>query len=150
MSGGDGLRFNASNSHGLALFAVSCGRELGTDVERIRADVASDQVAERFFSPGEVAVLRSLPNHLQTTAFFHCWMKEAYIKAHGEGLSIPLDQFDVSLAPGEPPALLSTQQDPVEASRWRLEELNPGPGYMAARAVEGHNWKLKCWQGPGA
>jgi 4'-phosphopantetheinyl transferase len=54
----------------------------------------------------------------------------------------------VSLAPGEPPALLSTQPDPHEASRWRLQELNPGPGYVAALAVEGHNWKLRCWQWP--
>jgi 4'-phosphopantetheinyl transferase len=149
-SGGDGLRFNVSHSHRLALFAISYGRELGIDVERIRAGVASEQTAERFFSPSEVAVLCSLPSHLRTTAFFHCWTrKEAYIKARGEGLSLHLDQFAVSLAPGEPPALLSTQQGPHEAWRWSLQELNPGPGYVAALAVEGHHWKLRCWQWPG-
>ncbi|MBV9691755.1 MAG: hypothetical protein JO202_18815, partial [Ktedonobacteraceae bacterium] len=72
--------------------------------------------------------------------------KEAYIKARGEGLSRPLDQFGVSLAPGEPAALLETDDDPGEATRWSLRDLSPGSGYLAALAVEGHDWQLRCWQ----
>jgi 4'-phosphopantetheinyl transferase len=148
-SGGETLRFNVSHSHGLALYAIARSRELGINVEHIRPDLADEQIAEPFFSAREVVVLRALPSHMRTAAFFHCWTrKEAYIKGRGEGLSLPLEQFDVSLIPGEPAALLSTQGDPCEAWRWSLQELIPGPGYMAALAVEGHHWRLACWQWP--
>ena len=141
--------FNVSHSHGLALYAVTRGREIGIDLERVRADLDCEQIAARFFSPRENAVLRALPAKLKPEAFFNCWTrKEAYIKARGGGLSFPLDQFDVSLAPGEPTTLLNTRGDPQEATRWSLRTLTPGPGYVAALAVEGHGWRLACWQWP--
>jgi len=146
----DAIRFSVSHSRGVALYAVTRGREVGIDLERIRFDLAVAEIAERFFSPREVAMLRALPTELQQQAFFRYWTcKEAYIKARGEGLSLPLDQFDVSLASGEPAAILGIQQDPSEASRWSLQELTPAPGYLAALAVEGHGWRLTCWQWPG-
>lgn len=144
---GDRLRFNLSHSHSLVLYAVTRAREIGIDIERIRPDLAYEQIAERFFSPREVAALQTVPTSRQLKAFFDCWTrKEAYIKARGEGLSLPLDRFDVSLAPGEPATLLSTVGDPHETSRWSLRELDLAPGYVAALAVEGHDWRLKCWQ----
>ena len=140
------LRFNVSHSHGLALFAVTRNREIGVDLEEIRPGIAGEKIAERFFSPEEVSVLRALPKDLQDEAFFNCWTrKEAYIKAKGEGLSMPLDTFNVSLVPGESAELFSTKADPQEASRWRLRELFPAPGFAAAIAVEGKDWQLKCW-----
>jgi 4'-phosphopantetheinyl transferase len=147
------LRFNLSHSHGLALLAVTRGREIGVDVERLR-DMEQDgePLAQRFFSPREAAVLRSLPPQLRREAFFHCWTrKEAYIKAQGQGLSLPLDQFDVSLHPDEPAALLSTQHDPQEAQRWSLRNLSPGEGYVGALVVQGHSWRLWCgnWTAEG-
>jgi len=146
-SGGGDLCFNLSHAGGLALYAVTRGRDIGIDVERIRADLADEQVAERFFSPREVAALRALSGNMQPLAFFNCWTrKEAYIKARGEGLSLPLDQFDVSLAPGEPAALLRINGNAQEASRWFLQELAPSPVYAAAVAVGGCDWRLKCWQ----
>jgi 4'-phosphopantetheinyl transferase len=148
-SDGDAIRFNVAHSHGVALYAVTRGREVGIDLERIRFDLAVVEIAERFFSRREVAMLRTLPTEVQRQAFFRCWTrKEAYIKARGEGLSLPLDQCDVPLAPGEPAAVLGTQRDPSEASRWSLQELTPAPGYVAALAVEGHGWRLTCWQWP--
>jgi 4'-phosphopantetheinyl transferase len=148
-SDGDAIRFSVSHSHGVALYAVTRGREVGIDIERIRFDVAVAEISERFFSSREVAMLRSLRVEVQRQAFFNCWTrKEAYIKARGEGLSLPLDEFDVSLAPGEPAALLGTQRDPSEASRWSLQEITPAPGYAAALAVAGHGWRLTCWQRP--
>ena len=141
------LCFNVAHARELALFALTRGRQVGVDLEFVREDLAGMEIAERFFSPREVAALQQLPAGARTEAFFNCWTrKEAYIKATGDGLSLPLDQFDVSLAPGEPPALLGTECDPAEASRWSLCELDPGPGYVAALAVEGHGWQLKCWQ----
>lgn len=147
--GGD-LRFNVSHSHGLALLAFARERDLGIDLEYMRPEVAGEELAERFFSASEVASLRRLPAGVQTEAFFNCWTrKEAYIKARGEGLSLPLDQFDVSLVPGEPAALLGTRVDADEASRWSMIELAPGAGFKAALVIEGGDWRLRRWQWPG-
>jgi len=142
-----GVRFNVSHSHEMGLFAVTCGREVGVDIEYLGREIRGEEIAEHFFSAQERANLRALPAEMKHRAFFNCWTrKEAYIKAHGEGLSLPLDQFDVSLAPGEPAALLATRSDPREALRWSLQALTPGPGYVAALAVEGQGWQLTCWQ----
>jgi len=148
-SGGNVLRFNMSHSHGVALYAITRGREVGIDVEFIRCDLEAEQIAERFFSRREIATLRALPLKLRKYAFFLCWTrKEAYIKARGEGLSRPLDQFEVSLIPGEPAALLSTQPDPGEALLWSLQDLTLGCGYVAALAAQGRGWTLSRWQWP--
>lgn len=148
-SGVQGICFNMSHSEGLGLYVVTRGREVGIDVEHRRPNFATRDVAEKFFSPREVATLFGLPESLQSEAFFNCWTrKEAYIKARGMGLSLPLDQFDVSLVPGEPAALLHTSDDPMETSRWCLQELVPAPDYAAALAVAGSDWRLKCWQSP--
>ncbi|MBA3354609.1 MAG: 4'-phosphopantetheinyl transferase superfamily protein [Pyrinomonadaceae bacterium] len=145
----EALCFNLSHADGLALYAVTRGRQLGIDIESVRADLADEQVAERFFSIQEVAAFRALPGNMQCLAFFNCWTrKEAYIKARGEGLSLPLDQFDVSLAPGTPAALLRTYGDHREVSRWSLRELALETGSVAALAVEGHGWRLKCYHWP--
>src|SRR5262249_5672469 len=90
-----------------------------------------------------------LPTAVQAEAFFNCWTrKEAYIKAKGQGLSIPLDRFHVSLAPGEPAELRAVKEDPHEVLRWSLKALAPGRRHIGAVAVEGHGWQLKCWDGP--
>jgi 4'-phosphopantetheinyl transferase len=141
------LRFNLSHSEGLALYAVTRGREIGVDVEYIGKNLDIGTLAERFFSPREIAALKSLPDHEKHRAFFACWTrKEAYLKARGDGLSVALDSFSVLLNPDEPPVLLSVEGDPEETSRWSLLELDPGPSYVAALAVEGHNWRLRSWQ----
>jgi 4'-phosphopantetheinyl transferase len=141
------LRFNVSHAHETALFAITSGREVGVDVEFIREDFAALDTAERFFSEVEVAALRGLPRGSRTLAFFNCWTrKEAYIKARGEGLSLPLKQFAVSAAPGEPAALLSAEHAPDAVSRWSLVELHPGPGYVGALAFEGTEVAHCCWE----
>lgn len=82
---------------------------------------------------------------MQVQAFFRCWtLKEAFIKAKGQGLSIPLDQFDVSFVPGEPVRLLNTQWNTREAEQWTLRDLDFGDDYTSAIAIEGHGWKMKC------
>ena len=147
--GGMQLRFNVSHSAGLVLYAVTRGREVGVDLEQIRPAIAREGVAEHFFSPAEVTALRALPEEAQPEAFFACWTrKEAYVKARGEGLALRLDQFEVSLLPGEPAALLRTADDATEVSRWSLRALAPGPGYASALAVEGRVGRLTCRQWP--
>lgn len=143
------LQFNVSHSGELLLIAVTCGRALGVDVEQVRADIEVATIAACYFSPNEQAALAELAGTEQVDAFFDCWTrKEAYIKARGDGLSRPLDQFDVSLKPGQAARLLETRPDPAEAHRWHLAELDVGAGYKAALAVEGTGWTLRCWDWP--
>jgi 4'-phosphopantetheinyl transferase len=131
------VRFNLSHSSGRALVAVTNDREVGVDLERIDAHFAIDQIPEQFFSRREVAALRALPESQQKDAFFRCWCrKEAYIKARGYGLSLPLDSFAVSVAPGEPAALLHG------GSGWSLQALDLGPGFAGAVAARGSGWRV--------
>ena len=135
LAGEQSLHFNMSHSHEVALLAVARNAELGVDVERVRVDFASEDIARRFFSRVEVDTFNALANEEQVAAFFRCWTrKEAYIKAIGKGLSQPLDAFDVTLAPGEAAALLRAEEDDV--SRWVLSDIDVGAGYAGALAVE--------------
>jgi len=146
------LRFNLAHSGTLVLYAITKGRDLGVDIERIRPDFGGQAIAARFFAPGEVDALLALPPEARTLAFFHGWTrKEAYIKAQGKGLALPLDEFEVAIDPDRPAALLSTRHDPVEASRWSLVGLPTEPGYVAAACVEGRGWTLRrgSWPGDG-
>lgn len=131
------LRFNVSHSGGWAMFAVTQAREVGIDLERINERTAIELIPARFFSARETAQLRALPVEQQTHAFFRCWTrKEAYIKARGLGLSLPLDSFDVSLAPGEPAALLRA------AGNYSVRELPAPEGFAAAVVAEGTDWEV--------
>jgi 4'-phosphopantetheinyl transferase len=137
-------KFNLAHSHGRAAYAFSLNRELGIDLELVRADFGGEEVAQRFFSRCEIETLQKLPKALAGQAFFNCWTrKEAYIKAIGEGLSMPLDVFDVSLAPGEPAALLQNRRNAGEVSRWSMQALPVPDGYVAALVVEGDGWSLR-------
>jgi 4'-phosphopantetheinyl transferase len=145
----NGLEFNLSHSGSLVLIAVCRNRAVGVDVARMRRDMATDAIATRFFSLGECRDLAKVVGEARSAAFFECWTrKEAYVKARGDGLSLGLDQFDVSFLPGEEPRLLETRHDPADARRWTLRALDPGRDYKAAIAVEGADWKLRCWQWP--
>jgi 4'-phosphopantetheinyl transferase len=135
---GHSLCFNMSHSNGLALFAFAWNRKVGVDVEYVRSMPDIEEIAERFFSPRENAVFRTVPAGKKLEAFFNCWTrKEAFLKANGDGLSRSLDSFEVSLAPGKPARLLSVEGDLQEASRWSLWALVPASEYIGALAVEG-------------
>lgn len=140
------VSFNLAHSQGRALYAFSRGREVGIDLEFIREDLESEKIAGRFFSPAELKALELVPPELRKQAFFECWTrKEAYIKARGEGLSLPLDEFDVSLRPGEPAVLLRNHKEPEEVARWTMRSLMAPSGYVAALVVEGHDWELQSF-----
>jgi len=144
---GDELDFNMSHSHELALYAVTRGRRIGIDVEHIRPVSDVEQIVARYFAEREKRDFQSVPAGQKLEAFFNAWTrKEAYLKAIGEGLYHPLDRFAVSLAPGEPARLLHIDGDEGKASGWSLCALKPGPGYVAALAVEGDSWNLVCWR----
>ena len=131
------LAFNVSHSEGLALLAFTRKREIGVDVEKLRPQTDALKLAERFFSVREREALRPLSGDDLHSAFFRCWTrKEAYIKAKGEGLSLPLHQFDVSIDPDPAEALIATRPDATEASRWILRNLPTNAGYASALAIE--------------
>jgi 4'-phosphopantetheinyl transferase len=135
------IQFNVAHSRGLALLAFALGRNLGIDVEFVRPEFPADEIAERYFSPKEVMELRTLPRSLRAEGFYLCWTrKEAYIKATGEGLHVPLESFSVSLTPGRPERLES-----VDSSRWSMRSLYPDPLYAGALVAEGQHWRLRQW-----
>lgn len=130
------LLFNLSHSHNLCMIAVSPGLEIGIDVEYMDRDINVQEVANRFFSKGEVEKINSLPEDFRRYTFFRCWTrKEAYLKAKGKGLSMGLHQFEVSLLPTEPPAVLSSDDSPEDVDRWNVFDLDPSPGYIGALVV---------------
>jgi 4'-phosphopantetheinyl transferase len=142
-----GISFNISHSRGVALLAFTLRREIGVDVEQVRSDFEIEAIARRFFSQHEQRQLGAEPAEKRFEAFFRCWTrKESYIKATGDGLSLPLDQFDVSIAAGDCSALIATRPDATEAAKWSMREVAAGPGYAAALCVQGTDWKLKSWR----
>lgn len=147
VSGKNCIHFNLSHSHDLVLYAFACNRQVGIDIEYMRSAIDYEELAKRFFSPYEYTVLQTLPTSAKQQAFFDCWTrKEAYIKARGEGLSLPLHLFDVSLKPGEPAMLLHSREDTQAATHWSLQELALGPGYVGTLAVEGSEFNVSYWQ----
>ena len=143
-----GLRFNLSHSQGLVLYAVARGREVGVDVEQIRLVADFERIAEQFFSPAERKKLKMLRTECKLDGFFGLWtLKEAYVKARGQGLSVPLHEFSVSLQPDASGNFFLMHENDVRlGADWSLRRLTPGPGYAGALAVEGHNWELNLWE----
>jgi 4'-phosphopantetheinyl transferase len=130
--GAPDLRFNLSHSHNLALFAFSLGREIGVDIEKILPKFANAGIAEQYFSVREQEELRAIPNEHRAESFFRCWTrKEAYIKARGDGLDIPLDSFTVSVERNESPKLWS-----ADSENWKIYALKVQPGFVGAMVVE--------------
>ena len=144
----DAIKFNLSHSQDIALLAVTQGLRLGIDIEFVNQDLAVEEIADRFFSANEVRALGALAHRQRVEAFFSCWTrKEAYIKALGEGLSVPLGSFDVAFDANVPAALLHVQNSPGEVSRWSMYDLVTPPTYKAAVVVEGkaHRLRYRKW-----
>lgn len=141
------IHFNVAHSDALAIYAISPCHEVGVDVEQIRLIPEMSSIAKQFFSPLEYKALMALPGEAQTDAFFNCWTrKEAYLKAGGQGLSEPLDRFDVSI--GEMAELLRIGNIPEEHRQWNLTALFPAQGYKAALAVRTVGLQIRRWKWP--
>jgi 4'-phosphopantetheinyl transferase len=129
------VEFNLSHSGILALYAFTSGRAVGVDVELIRKVPDADDLAERFFSPTETALLRALPPDRRSLAFLACWTrKEAFIKALGLGLSCPLDAFDVTIDPDAPARITRIEERIDGVANWAMQAFTPLPCYIAAVA----------------
>jgi len=141
------FHFNVSHSNGLALIAGTRQAALGVDIEHVRLVPEAEQIAAKFFSPHEGAMLNAIPEEQKMEAFFHCWTrKEAYLKATGEGIADALPRIEVSLTPGQPARLTKIDGDMVAASRWTLSALAPAAGFVGALAIKTARPRLACWR----
>jgi 4'-phosphopantetheinyl transferase len=144
------LSFNLSHSEEMAVYAVAKGRRVGVDVEFLGRRVSRDAVVQRFFAKEEAAVLASATEEEKDRLFFTIWtLKEAYLKARGEGISVPLDSFAVE--PGHPTAsLLRAGGDTKAPLRWKLISVETESDYVAAICAEGQDWELERFTLPGS
>jgi 4'-phosphopantetheinyl transferase len=122
------LHFNLAHSHGLILYAFSFNSELGIDLEKIRADRTLVASVSEFFAPAERGLIDQRLQCGQFDLFYRCWvMKEAYTKARGEGLQVPLNSFEL------PPAWPDSEwANPLQFEGWAIAPFHPAPGYIAA------------------
>jgi 4'-phosphopantetheinyl transferase len=138
------LYFNLSHTNGATVIGVTRAGRIGVDVEKVRGNLDPLQLGARFFSAKESEWLRSQPANQRFAAFFSCWTaKEAYIKACGGGLSIPLDSFGVTPGSGAEELHLEIYGQPRESQRWSMWQLDLGPDLRSAVAVEGVGCKLR-------
>jgi 4'-phosphopantetheinyl transferase len=127
------LEFNLSHSDSLAIYAFARGQPVGIDVEEIRDIPDADDLAIRFFSAAEAVAFRATPAERRSLAFLACWTrKEAFIKALGEGLSHPLDAFDVTLDPDGPARITRIGQRSGPDLNWSLTSFRPTPSHIGA------------------
>lgn len=143
MNNSAAIEFNVSHSDGIAVYAVALNRTVGIDVERVIEGIAADEVAEQNFAPAEVAALRGLPREARSEAFFATWVgKEAYLKAVGRGLSVPLSQVRVPASTGRPAAAFAQ-----DGRDWTVRRFTPAPGFAAAVIAPGLDWvpRYFCW-----
>jgi 4'-phosphopantetheinyl transferase len=144
LAGAGAVHFNVSHSEQWALLALSHERELGVDIERVRALDDLERLAATVFSPAERHDLARVADTARAEAFFNGWTrKEAYIKARGDGLR-RLTDFDVTLVPREPVELRRMDGEPDEPARWSLSALTPVAGFAAALCVERAEWRRRA------
>jgi 4'-phosphopantetheinyl transferase len=136
-----GISFNLSRTRGLALLAVAGAGRVGIDAETMRAEIEIEDISRRFFTRSEADEILALPPEARLAAFFACWTrKEAFVKALGTGLSVPLNGFRVTVRADQPARLISVDWD--EPNRWSFVDLGQ-PGVAAALAVEGPAPRLR-------
>jgi len=137
------LGFNLSHTRGLIAYAMAGVPEIGVDVEHVERTAAGPDLARRFFSPSEADALDALPPPERPSRFFDYWtLKEAYIKARGLGLSLPLDGFSMQLDAGGPPRITFASPIDTAPESWQFAQFNPSPRHRLAVAVRRHGGDL--------
>ena len=132
-----GMSFNVSHTRGLIVLGVTRRRALGVDVEHVRARAVSIDIADRYFAPQEVAALTAVTPQQRQYRFFEYWtLKEAYIKARGMGLSLPLDKFSFQLSDDRAVELVIHPELADAAARWGFLQFRPLPEYLVAICAE--------------
>jgi 4'-phosphopantetheinyl transferase len=132
------IHFNLSHTGERALYAVSISCELGVDIENLNREIDYNGLARRFFAPRECAALLRVPESDRKRAFFACWTrKEALVKAIGDGLSLALDQFEVTVDPDAAPRVLDFAVPAYDIVDWTLHSIVVGGDYVATVAARG-------------
>jgi 4'-phosphopantetheinyl transferase len=134
----EGLEFNVSHTNGLVAVAITIGRQVGIDVEELTR-IPLDPKLHRFFAHAEAKALEALPQAEQTSQFLAYWtLKEAYLKACGTGLSVPLDSFAIHLEMNKPPTIEFSPTALDDASSWQFAQFDPTPRHRIALAIRRH------------
>jgi 4'-phosphopantetheinyl transferase len=140
------LQFSLAHSGGWVLYGMACERPIGIDLEEIRPVASLEKLVEQFFAPAEYAVFAGLPWQQKLSSFYSAWTrKEAYVKARGLGMSLPLNQYAVTVAPETVPALIIDEKGPVSEDLWSFLDVEVAPGYAAALAVRGSMEYVSQW-----
>lgn len=140
------INFNISHSKQMAVFAFSKYCNIGIDIEFINKKIEFDEIAKRFFSKNEVKTLNSLSDKDKVIGFYNCWTrKEAFIKAVGEGLSFPLDKFEVSLEPEKPAKIIKINCPQQDVSKWSIYAIKPEHNFVGSCVLEGSIERIKYW-----
>ena len=143
------LHFNASHSGDYAAFAFARAGRIGVDIEQVRADAGREEIARRFFAPGEASAIAALPANERAPGFFTCWTrKEAFIKARGDGIFAGLHTFEVTATHREAARLLRVEGDPGAPDRWWMKSLPLIHDCAVALAVEAHVAEISCFRCP--
>ena len=139
------MHFNQAHSGYFGIFAFCRGRHVGVDVEEIRPFPDLDQLAEVLFSPGELDRFRRLSQEERNHEFFSGWtIKEAFVKALGQGLTLPLNHFEVAGVGGYLGRIVQNHQHPPRLLDWYVQEIPMSSPFAAAVCAKGEGWKLRC------
>jgi 4'-phosphopantetheinyl transferase len=143
------LRFNVSHTHDLALIAVSRKRDVGIDVEQVRAETAYESIAHRIFSASELRAFHKLPPSSRMSAFYATWtQKEALVKALGQGISFSFDRIEVLFDPRPSTTIFNIDGQAIDSNSWWLISLHPAADYRAALAAQGPPCSIRFWDCP--
>jgi 4'-phosphopantetheinyl transferase len=138
-----GLDFNMAHSGELAAYAIALQRQVGIDVERVRADLNIESLVDRYFTPFEAQAIRRGAED-PTTTFFSYWVrKEAVLKATGHALRFPLRSVDVARGASTSGEVF-THVPSWAIPDWRIMDVPAGPAYRAAVAVDAAPRRLRC------
>ncbi len=135
--------FNVSHSGDRVVVVSASGGRIGVDVEELRPIAQADHLARRFFAPREADAVLSADGARRDHIFLHVWTcKEAWLKAVGLGITVPLRAVEVDPNPSRPPRLVGLPAGAGEASRWSLADVDTGDEALCRIAVEGGMWDL--------
>jgi len=137
------LEFNLSHSKDFAVYAFDLNHKIGIDLEHVHPMADMDDFARQFFSLRENVLINSLAGKQKEEAFFKIWTcKEAFLKANGSGITVPIDQVETTLESDGSVRLTSISEREEQAELWRLESFTPISGYQAALAVKGNGGQI--------
>lgn len=132
------LEFNISHTENFITIAINKAKSIGIDTEVIQVERFNMDIVDNFFSPIEIQQLKSLAENQRPYRFYDLWtLKEAYIKACGKGLSIPLDQFSFDISDEGAITFSRHSNSNQPKAEWCFYQMDIDKNYKTSIAVEG-------------